>query len=159
MAKSAPLKPQHEVFCQLYVKNEELFGNATLCYAEAYNYKLETLSHEETRDDEGHLIEESEYEKAKNVCGVEGHRLLRMPKCQQRITVLLNEMLKDDIVDAQLAKVILQNRKLDSKVSAIREYNKIRQRITEKVDLTSGGERVTGFQMIPPHDRQDPAHN
>src|ERR1035441_7818208 len=155
MPKPVPLKPQHEIFCQLYVKNEELFGNGTLCYAEAYNYKLETLSHEETRDKEGELIEASEYDKAKNVCAVEGHRLLRMPKIQERINVLLNEMLKDDIVDAQLAKVILQDKKLEPKISAIREYNKIRQRITEKVDVTSGGERVTGFQMIPPNDRPD----
>jgi hypothetical protein len=159
MAKAVPLKPQHELFCQLYVKNEELFGNATLCYAEAYNYKLETLSHEESRDDEGHLIESSEYDKAYRVCSVQGSVLLRNLKVQERITKLLNEMLKDDIVDAQLAKVILQNDKLEPKVSAIREYNKIRQRITEKVDVTSGGERVTGFQMIPPNDRPDKTDN
>ncbi|HEY1757943.1 MAG TPA: hypothetical protein VGG72_21415 [Bryobacteraceae bacterium] len=157
MAKPAPLKPQHEQFCQLYVKNEELFGNATLCYAEAYHYKLESLSHKETRDDDGNLIEASEYDRAYNVCSVQGHALLRTPKLQDRIYRLLNEMLKDDIVDAQLAKVILQDDKLEPKIAAIREYNKIRQRITEKVDLTSGGERVTGFQMIPPHDRPDQA--
>lgn len=155
MARPAPLKPQHELFCQLYIKNEALFGNATLCYAEAYNYKLDTLSHKETRDDEDNLIEASEYDRAYNVCSVQGHALLRMPKLQDRINRLLNEMLKDDIVDAQLAKVILQDRKLDSKVAAIREYNKIRQRITEKVDLTSGGEKVQGFQLIAPHDRKD----
>jgi len=157
MAKPALLKPQHELFCQLYVKNEELFGNATLCYAEAYNYKLDTLSHEESRDEFGQLIEASEYDRAYNTCSVDGSKLLRNAKVQERITKFLNEMLKDDIVDAQLAKVILQNDKLEPKVSAIREYNKIRQRITEKVDVTSGGERVTGFQMIPPNDRQDPA--
>jgi hypothetical protein len=70
MPKAIPLRPQHELFCQLYVKNEELFGNGTLCYAEAYNYKLETLSHEETRDEGGQLIEDSEYDKAYNVCSV-----------------------------------------------------------------------------------------
>jgi hypothetical protein len=159
MAKPAPLKPQHELFCQLYVKNEELFGNATLCYAEAYNYKLETLSHEESRDEFGQFTEASEYDKAYNACSAQGSKLLRNVKVQERITKLLNEMLKDDIVDAQLAKVILQNDKLEPKVSAIREYNKIRQRITEKVDVTSGGERVTGFQMIPPNDRSDKADN
>ena len=158
MAKPAPLKPQHELFCQLYVKNEELFGNGTLCYAEAYNYKLDSLSHEESRDDEDNLIEASEYDKAYRVCSVQGSVLLRNLRVQDRITKLLNEMLKDDIVDAQLAKVILQDRKLEAKIAAIREYNKIRQRITEKVDLTSMGERVTGFQLIAPNDRQDPAN-
>lgn len=78
---------------------------------------------------------------------------------QERVYQLLNEMLKDEIVDAQLAKVILQDEKLEPKISAIREYNKIRQRITEKVDLTSGGEKVQGFQMIPPHDRADKANS
>jgi hypothetical protein len=158
MAKVQPLKPQHEVLCQLYVKNDELFGNGTLCYAEAYNYMLETLSYEETRDDEGHLIEASAFDRAYNVCSVDGSKLLRNPKVQERITALSNEMLKDDIVDAQLAKVILQNDKLEPKVSAIREYNKIRQRITEKVDVTSGGERVTGFQLVAPNDRPDQTH-
>ena len=155
----APLKPQHELFCQLYVKNEELFGNGTLCYAEAYSYKLDEFSHEVEKDDQGEKIEDSEYTKAYNVCSVQAHALLRMPKVLQRITALLNEMLKDDIVDAQLAKVILQDEKLEPKISAIREYNKIRQRITEKVDLTSGGEKVQGFQLIPPHDRKDTADN
>jgi hypothetical protein len=159
MPNALALKPQHELFCQLYVKNEELFGNGTQCYAEAYNYKLESLSHEQVRDEEDNLIEDSEYNKAYNVCSVQAHVLLRMPKVQQRITALLNEMLKDDIVDAQLAKVILQDEKLEPKISAIREYNKIRQRITEKVDLTSGGEKVQGFQLIPPNGSSGTTHS
>jgi hypothetical protein len=31
-------------FCRYYTQNEKLFGNATHSYAEAYDYKLDTLS-------------------------------------------------------------------------------------------------------------------
>lgn len=125
-------KLRHELFCQYFTKNESLFGNATLCYAEAYDYKLDALSHEGKWDKKGKLIEASEYDKAYNVCSVEGHRLLRMPKLQDRITLLLNEILRDDVVDSQLAKVIVQDGELRPKVAAIAEYNKLRGRITER---------------------------
>jgi hypothetical protein len=39
-----PLNPQCELFCRYYTQNEKLFGNATHSYAEAYDYKLDTLS-------------------------------------------------------------------------------------------------------------------
>jgi hypothetical protein len=159
MPKPRPLKPQHELFCQLYVKNAELFGNGTQCYAEAYGYKLDSLSDKRPTDDLGKETgEPSERQRAENVCAVEANRLLRTPKIQDRLTILLNEMLKDTVVDAELAKVILQNENPAAKMTAIREYNKIRQRITEKVDLTSGGEKVQGFTLIPPNAGSDPAH-
>jgi hypothetical protein len=127
------LNPKHEKFCQLYAKNSELFGNGTLCYAETYTYKLDTLSRERLKDSEG-KEQPSEYERAYNVCSVEANRLLRNPRIDARLTKLLNEMLRDDIVDRELAKTILQDRKLEPKISAIREYNKLKQRIIEKVE-------------------------
>ncbi len=128
------LNPKHELFCQFYVKNSELFGNATLSYAEAYAYSLDELSRAKPMDAEGKPTDDSEYQKQYNVCSVEGHRLLRSPKIQDRLTKLLNEMLKDDVVDRELVKVILQDHKPEAKVAAIREYNKLKARITEKVE-------------------------
>jgi hypothetical protein len=120
------------------VKSEECFGNATLSYAAALGHELGDLSHELPKDKNGKPTgEKSEYDRAYNVCSVEGGKNLRKPHIQQRVMVLLNEMLRNDVVDAQLAKVILQNVKLDSKIAAIREYNKLRQRITDKIDLTT----------------------
>lgn len=137
--KAEKFNPKWELFCRYYTQNQALFGNATLCYAEAYSYKLDELSevavYETNEKDEEVKVEDSEYVKAYNVCSVEGARLLRTPRIQARLTKLLNELLKDEIVDAQLAKTIMQDRKLDSKIAAIREYNKLRQRITDKLDL------------------------
>lgn len=155
------LNPQRELFCRYYTQNEELFGNATLSYAEAYDYKLDELSrkaiYEEIFDDEtgdtsqGELIEDSEYDKAYHVCSVESSKFLRNPEIQARITELLNELLKDEVVDSQLAKLIIQDKEPAAKIAAIREYNKIRQRIVERTDITSGGQPITGFIYDAPN--------
>jgi hypothetical protein len=152
------LNPKQELFCQLYVKNAELFGNATWSYAEAYGYKLVELSDERPKNEKGEVIGKSERQLAENLCAVEGGKLLRKPHIQDRLTALLNEMLKDEIVDRELAKVILQDDERPSKVAAIREYNKLKQRIIEKVDVTSKGEKVQGFQLVPPNASQDSPH-
>ena len=41
-----PLNPQRELFCRDYTQNSELFGQATISYAESYGYGLDTLSKE-----------------------------------------------------------------------------------------------------------------
>ena len=108
---------RRELFCRYFTQNDELFNNATLSYAEAYEYKLDELSEEAVYsepDEKGHRekIDDSEYTKAYNVCSVNGHRLLRSAKIQERIVALRNELLKDDIVDSELSKVIKQNKDL-----------------------------------------------
>lgn len=143
--KKTLLKPQHEVFCRLYTLTEEFFGNATLCYAEAYNYHLERLSKKavyagkdvvEENIKAGDIVEDSEYKKAYNTCSVNGKGLLRKTKVQQRCTELLNEWLGEANVDAELAKVVKQDNELAPKVMAIREFNKVKGRVTDKVTLT-----------------------
>lgn len=149
---------KHELFCRFYTHNDALRGNATHSYAEAYEYKLDTLpTDDEVFDWEGQgegakqiLVEKSTYDKAINVCAVEGARLIRNPKIQKRITELFNELLADDVVDKELVKVILQDDDLRPKVAAISEYNKLRQRITDKVDLTTGGEPIKSIQYVVP---------
>jgi hypothetical protein len=143
-APDEALKAKRELFCRYYTQNQELFGNATMAYAEAYGYELDALSKEgvyeeiENEDgttDHGKLLEESEYDKACNVCAVEASRLLRNPKIQDRITVLLNELLKDEVVDSQLAKLVTQDRDNPTKIAAIREYNKLRGRIIDRTKI------------------------
>lgn len=162
MPRTRPPKPQdlnaqREVFCQLYAQNSELFGNATLSYAEAYSFDLDSLSRKCPNEDHGDESEiacaPSEYDIAYQTCSSNGSRLLRNAKVQERITALLNEMLKDDVVDAQLAKLIL-TADGPTRIAAIREYNKVRQRIVEKVDHTSGGLPIVAFNYVtPPDDR------
>jgi hypothetical protein len=167
-AKAAPaveesdLNLRREAFCQYYTKNQSLFGNATLSYAEAYGYKLDELSHDDAKykgkGAKRKLVEPSSYDKAYNVCGVEGARLLRNPKVQERITALLNELLRDDIVDSQLAKIITQDDDLQSKVRAINEYNKVRGRIIDKTrDVTErfAMDDIRELLAPLPQERQD----
>lgn len=140
------LTPKQELFCRYYTQNNELFGNGTLAYAEAYEYKLDELSKEKPiveRDAEGKPKKEgdSEYTLAYNTCSVQASRMLRNGKIQDRLTTLLNEYLKNEVVDAQLLKIIIGGKDTD-KVSAIREYNRLRQRIVEKTDITSKGEQI-----------------
>ncbi len=110
------LSTQHELFCQLYVNNSEFFGNATFCYAAAYGMDLEKGSHKTKKN-------------AYKVAQVNGSRLLSNAIIRRRIYQLLNQLMKDEVVDGELAKVIMQNYKLDVKVQAIREYNRIKNRV------------------------------
>lgn len=141
------LNPKQELFCRYYVQNRALFGNATLSYAEAYEYKLEELNRERplisgTAGKEDAKYGDSEYTLAYNACSVQGCVLLRNHKVNERLTVLLNELLKEEVVDSELAKVIMQDGDLAPKVAAIKEFNKLKGRIIEKADITTKGEKI-----------------
>lgn len=150
------LTPQQELFCRNYTQNEALFSNATLAYAEAYDFKLEELSQERpvTKKVKGKAVEwgDSEYTLAYNTCSVSGSKLLRNPKIQARVTDLLNELFNDKFVDSQLMKVVMQSKELTPKVAAIREANALKQRVVKRTDLTSGGEpvKVIGIEYVMP---------
>jgi hypothetical protein len=158
------LNPKNELFCRYYTQNSELFGNATHAYAEAFDYKLDTLSQKPVYsdpDEDGNTekIEDSEYDRACHVCAVEASRLLRKPEIQARITVFLNELLKDEIVDSQLAKLITQDADNTAKIAAVREYNKLRGRIIDKTQQVSrlpfGETDLSAVIAALPQERQD----
>jgi hypothetical protein len=164
------LKAKRELFCRYYTQNSELFGNATLSYAEAFDYKLDELSreaiYEQVEDPEtdevtrGELIEDSEYDKAYHVCSVQSSKLLRNADIQARVTTLLNELSKDEVVDGELARVIRQNVKLDAKIAASREYNKLRGRIIDQSKHTLkvesfGVDDIRTILSVLPQERQD----
>ncbi len=137
------LTPKQELFCKIYTQNTELFGNATLAYAEAYGYDFDKLDTTRKKDKDGKDITgTSEFDKAYAVCAVDGSRMLKNAKINDFLRVCLNELLKDDIVDSELAKVIMQNHDLTVKVNGIKEYNKLKQRITEKIDHTTKGKEL-----------------
>jgi hypothetical protein len=138
---------RQEVFCRLYTQNTQLFGNGTLAYAEAYDYRLDELSDERPvlrENDQGEPVEwgDSPRTLAYNVCSVQASKLLKNPKIDRRIVDLLNEMMTDRQVDAQIVKVMMQNNDLGAKMRAINEYNKLKQRITEKLDHTTAGQPI-----------------
>ena len=161
--------PKRELFCHYYTQNSETFGNGTLSYAYAYGYDLDNLSHEavyeQVPNDEtgelenGELIEDSPYDKACAVCATEAGRLLRIPEIQQRCRVLLNELLKDEVVDSERAKVIMQDRDLASKLRGIISYDKLRGRIIDKTQdvnrLPFGDNDLSAVIATLPQERQD----
>lgn len=112
------LNIHQEKFCNLYV-TKEFFGNGTEAYIEAYDVDL-------TR--------KGAYEGAR----ASSSRLLTDANILKRINKLLdNEGLNDSFVDKQLLLVITQNADLSSKVQAIKEYNKLKQRIEERIKMHS----------------------
>jgi hypothetical protein len=124
---------EQELFCQYYVKNDNSFGNGMRSYALAYKHDIEQREWE-TKEAHKHRIDD---------LMSNGSHLLRNEKVRKRIVEILNELMTDQEVDAQLFRVIKQDDKLEPKVAAIREYNKLRQRITDKQDITSGGKPLT----------------
>ncbi len=123
MEKEIKLNPKQEKFCQLYATEKEFFGNGTQSYIEAYDPDQSKPNW---------------YKTARS----RASELLTSPNVLARINELLDLTLNDQHVDKQLALVITQNADYSSKVAAIREYNKLKQRITEKVDHTSGGKPI-----------------
>lgn len=116
--KEKELPIEHERFCQVYVSKEH-FGSGVDSYMEVYGVK---------------------YNSAK----VGACLLLKRPEIARRINELLDEAgLSDNFVDKQLLFLITQQHDLAAKVAAIREYNKLRQRVIEKVDITSNGNELS----------------
>ena len=112
------ISPDHELFCQNYVNNPATFGNATLSFAEA---------NEMDADYKGTDEQKSAY----NVAKSSGSRLLTNANIKARVVQLLNDLLKDEIVDAELSKLIQQDGELNAKMAAIKEYNRLRKRATD----------------------------
>ena len=115
------LNLKQEQFCKLYATDQEFFGNGVQSYIEVY---------------EPDMTKPNWY---KSACA-SASQLLSNIKVFTRINELLEETGFNDVaVDKQLSFLIHQQADFNAKMSAIREYNKLKQRITNKTDLTSDG--------------------
>jgi hypothetical protein len=131
------LNPKQEKFCELYTGEKEFFGNGVECYKEVYE------------------IDQSKPNWYKTACSA-ASRLLSNVKVIERIAELLEEQgLNDVFVDKQLKFLLTQYADFGSKLGAIKEYNKLKQRITEKTDITSGGKPIYGGISIQGHDSNE----
>lgn len=128
--KESSLNPKQQFFCELYVSSDkEFFGNGVQSYIEAY---------------EPDRTVKNWY---KSACA-SASRLLSNVKVIDEINRLLEiNGLNDVAVDKQLSFLITQHSDFGSKIAAIREYNKLKARITDKLDVTSTGERVGGMDL------------
>jgi hypothetical protein len=159
------LTPKQERFCQNYTQNYSLFGNATSSYADAYGFELDDMPTNDgkyitktgivateaeildmEKGDEllrfAKQVEKSTYQKNYDYCSKAGSRMRRNGKIQERCRELLNEFMIDKVIDARLTEIILKGDNSDS-IRAIQEFNKLRQRIVDKKDITSGGKPIT----------------
>ena len=117
------LQPKQVLFCKYYV-SDETFANGVQSYAKAYN-KDTTVS--------------KEY----NTCRTNAYDLLTSTYILDYLGYLLDDAgLNDAFVDKELLFTLKQHADLSAKMAAIREYNKLRNRITAHSDVTSNGEAL-----------------
>lgn len=111
------LTEKQEQFCLLYV-SKEFFANGVETYAEAYGIDL---------------TQQGAYNSAKTGAW----RLLTNVDICKRINELLElSGLTENFVDKQLTFIITQNADIPSKIAGIREFNKLKGRITTKIEET-----------------------
>jgi len=127
------LNQKQEKFCQLYFGGGENFGNGVWSYIIAYELNVPLISYSSLDEEQ-----KRSYEVAK----ANASELLTNTNIITRGDCLLDELIKNEIVDRELVRVIMQNEELSAKVSAIKEYNKLKQRIVDKTDITSGGKPI-----------------
>lgn len=122
--KEEKLTPKQELFCQLYSSDREFFGNGVQTYIEVYEPN------------------QSKPNWYRSACA-SASEILSNPKVCNRINELLEDSgLNDSFVDKQLLFIINQHADLGSKIAAIREYNKLKQRIIDKIDHTTKGKEM-----------------
>lgn len=115
------LTPPQEMFCQLYASYDEFFANGVQSYIEAYGINV------------GHGEGFTTYDTCRNAA----YRLLTNANVLARINEIFETRgLNDTFVDKQLEFIITQNAELRTKLGGVQEYNKLKARITEKVDHT-----------------------
>lgn len=121
---SKELNPKQEKFCQLYTTDTEFFGNGVQAYIEAYD------------------PDTSKPNWYKTACASASQLLSNIKVCE-RINQILEESGFNDVhVDKQLAFLLTQHVDFKTKLGAIKEYNKLKQRITEKAEFDLKGVTV-----------------
>lgn len=124
------LNLNQERFCQLYARDTEFFGNGVQTYIEVY---------------EPPKNKQNWYAQA---C-VSASEILSNPKVCKRINEILEETGFSDVhVDKQLSFLLTQHADLGTKLGAIKEYNKLKARILNKLDVMSDGKAIQGNTII-----------
>lgn len=137
---------QAERFCFLYASgfSQEMFGNAMKSYTDAYGYteKLDKLEEElvviKYSKEEERKKKRQEIIRMQNVVKSCGSRMLTKADIIARCDYFLSLLCSDKTADNELAFLMTQRKDLMSKTAAIREYNRVKNRVQDKV----GGELV-----------------
>lgn len=128
------LSLRQEMFCQNFCSPSEFFGNGTQSYLDAYCTKP---------------YRQKDY----NTAGSNSHSLLKNTRILSRIDELLQSGgLNNSAVDKQLSFLIAQKAELGTSLGAIKEYNKLKGRITDKLKVEA--DLSLKFSLSDPVDRE-----
>ena len=135
---SEDLNLKQKQFCELYTaKDKDFFGSGVNCYVEAYD------------------VDQSKPNWYKSA-SASASRLLKKVNILEEINNNLEKQdLNDGFVDKQLRFLITQHADFKVKLGAISEYNKLKTRIIKKLDHTTKGEPIQGFNYLIPRDDTD----
>ena|SRR3990167_2068436 len=124
--KKIELNPKQERFCQLYAGGGEFCSNGVWSYILAFELtkKVPLIAYSSLT---------KEQERGYQVAKVNASNLLTIPNVKARCDEILDALIKDENVDRELARVIMQNEELSAKVSAIKEYNAVKNRIKQPI--------------------------
>lgn len=124
------LTHEQEMFCQYFTAPTEFHGNGMQSYAAAYNKDLSN---------------QKEYNTAKACAWA----LLQNPKIMRRINALIdNAGFNDMNADKQLLFMMNQFSDFGNKLGAIKEYNKLKNRITDRLELHSDAP-ISYIEIVP----------
>ena len=116
--KKKKLSPKQELFCKLYASDREFFGNGAQSYIKAFSSDKKTVTY--------------------NSAKAAAYTLLVNPLILDRIDKLFETRgLNNAYVDKQLEKLLTQDADFRAKIQAIKEYNALKSRITEKHELVN----------------------
>lgn len=123
------LTPQQELFCKLYATVREFFGNGTQAYIEAYNVDISKKG-------------------AYDVARSGAYENLTKPHILARIRELMETgILNDEFVDRELSFLIEQHAEKSVKLGAIREYNQLKARIRNKLEVGLDSDSIEGVKI------------
>lgn len=115
------MNEKQELFCQLYATDKEFFGNGVQAYIESYDPDM------------------SKKNWYKTACACASQLLSNIKVCARINQILEESGFNDVAVDKQLAFLLTQHADFKSKLGAIKEYNKLKQRITDKSEIDHKG--------------------
>lgn len=132
ITKKKPLSIRREKFCQLYLDyDKDLFGNGVQCYLEVYD------------------IDTSKPHYYKTACAAAGRLLSNVGVCDRIAELLGSAGFNDENITKQHLFLINQHKDFGVKMKALSDYYKLKNKYpASKVDLTSGGEVIKGFNFI-----------
>lgn len=149
---SKPIKKNinQERFCFFYAsgKNMDTFGNAYKSYVAAFGFqeKLNKANEELTVIPYNHETKRKEkrqeIQRMENSCRSNASHLLTNHNIIARCDHLLLQLYSEQNADSSLAWAMAQTKDVASKVAAVREFNRVRNRVKDKVE----GEIVIRWQ-------------